>query len=360
MLTTLPELPPNLKILHCQCNRLTHLPENLPDSLEFLCCAYNNIEHLPQRMPANLKALYCKKNRLTELPSPMPKLLHLDCSFNQLTYLPTIPDTLYFFQCSCNNLTDMAPLVLNPNLMGIRLLFNNLTSTPIFTGENCTFMFDFDISYNNIVNIDSLQDIQTIPIDKLNLSYNNITAIPEFISNIELKQIFINHNQILDLPDNFDSYKQDIKDQIIKEMATQNMDTEEIKLNHRQQFKNSESDVKTIDPVANQLMLPENFSKQIQKAIHSLTKRTDYNRWNLHANQKGVNAFIRVERELLNRIFNDYLTIIHYKHDKEPVYDIFEWSVCNNFPNIFPKLYEQKLEEDQQNPNNEILEEPMR
>ena len=88
-ITSLPDLPPNLKVLYCHHNNLTSLPP-LPDGLEVLWCRDNQITSLPP-LPATLIDLDCSDNQITSLPPLPKKLQQLNCSFNQLTTLPFLP-----------------------------------------------------------------------------------------------------------------------------------------------------------------------------------------------------------------------------------------------------------------------------
>ena len=107
-LTSLPPLPPNLRILSCLRNKLRSLPP-LPQTLEYLFCSYNSFTYLPP-LPQNLLNLYCDKTGLNSLPVLPPNLLQLYCVGNNLTSLPNLPSTLQNLYCSHNKLTSMPKL----------------------------------------------------------------------------------------------------------------------------------------------------------------------------------------------------------------------------------------------------------
>ena len=107
----------NLKILHCEYNRLTSL--HLNDNLEKLCCSVNQLTslHLNEKLERlscfnnqltslhlneNLKFAYCLSNQLTSLHLN-DKLETLACSFNQLTSL-RLNENLHTLYCYSNNL----------------------------------------------------------------------------------------------------------------------------------------------------------------------------------------------------------------------------------------------------------------
>jgi Leucine-rich repeat (LRR) protein len=119
-LTTLPRLPPSLRLLSCLRNKLRSLPP-LPQSLEYLFCSYNQLPYLPP-LPQNLLHLYCDKTGLFSLPLLPSNLLHLYCIGNNLTSLPELPPNLQKLYCSHNKLTSM-PL-LPESLNGFAYYFN--------------------------------------------------------------------------------------------------------------------------------------------------------------------------------------------------------------------------------------------
>jgi Leucine-rich repeat (LRR) protein len=104
LLTTLPPLPPNLKMLHCSNNTLTTLPI-LPLTLKVLYCSHNQLTSLPH-LAENLEHLYCWRNQLTSLPRLPQSLRSLHCDYNRLYYLPPIPDSLMTFQFHDNPIHD--------------------------------------------------------------------------------------------------------------------------------------------------------------------------------------------------------------------------------------------------------------
>lgn len=95
LFTSLPELPPTLTELRCSNNQLTSLP-TLPPKLQVLYCDHNQITSLPE-LPSRLGLLYCWKNRLTSLPKLPPSLKLISCEYNQIYTLRTIPDNLFVF-----------------------------------------------------------------------------------------------------------------------------------------------------------------------------------------------------------------------------------------------------------------------
>lgn len=107
-LTTLPDIPDNVKILLCEMNKLTSLP-TLPSTLVNLHCQYNKLTELPT-LPNNIKALVCGGNQLTTLPILPNSLDNLYCEDNKLTTLPELPNSLKTLYCASNKLTTLPEL----------------------------------------------------------------------------------------------------------------------------------------------------------------------------------------------------------------------------------------------------------
>jgi len=126
LLTVLPELPPTLETLTCAVNKLTVLPA-LPPTLVDLRCYENELTVLPE-LPPTLQSLYCGENKLTVLPALPPTLKDLNCRLNNLTVLPELPPTLETLTCASNKLTVLPALP--PALIGLGCNANQLTVLP--------------------------------------------------------------------------------------------------------------------------------------------------------------------------------------------------------------------------------------
>ena len=101
-LTILPEFNHSLLELWCNNNQLTILPE-FNYSLKYLSCYNNKLTMLPE-LNHSLCSLNCSNNQLTMLPELNHSLKYLDCSNNQLTMLPELNHSLQYFDCSDNKL----------------------------------------------------------------------------------------------------------------------------------------------------------------------------------------------------------------------------------------------------------------
>lgn len=130
----LPELPPNLKELHCSYCKFTRLPvlptklnmlfcmdcklselPDLPASLQYLRIHNNPIKTLPA-LPAELTCLDIHGCELTHLPLSLPKHLEeLDVRDNNLTSIPDVPCTVEFLNI-CDNPIDYYPYIYRANV----------------------------------------------------------------------------------------------------------------------------------------------------------------------------------------------------------------------------------------------------
>ena len=106
-LTYIPSLErfKNLKILHCNINKLTSLPP-LNEKLERLYCGYNQLTSLPP-LNENLQELHCGNNQLTYLPQLNENLKELYCANNKLNYLPHLNENLQKLCCYGNPINEI-------------------------------------------------------------------------------------------------------------------------------------------------------------------------------------------------------------------------------------------------------------
>ena len=119
-------LPNSLKILYCEGNQLTSLPDHLPNSLEILWCANNKLTSFAStQLPNSLKELICYSNhQLTSLPQLPNSLEYLDCSNNKITSFANtqLPNSLKYLNCRDNQLTSLPNL---PKSLKRLICYNN-------------------------------------------------------------------------------------------------------------------------------------------------------------------------------------------------------------------------------------------
>lgn len=145
-LTSLPALPPSLQVLNCSSNQLTSLP-SLPITLQKLHCSSNQLESIPN-LPYNLKEFFCYNNQLSALPLLPAGLATLGCAENQLTVLPPLPDNLRTLHCYNNQLIFLPPLP--DNLRTLYCYGNQLYCLPDLP-ENLILFFCFNNDINLII-----------------------------------------------------------------------------------------------------------------------------------------------------------------------------------------------------------------
>jgi uncharacterized repeat protein (TIGR01451 family) len=213
-LTSLPQLPSNLKVLSCGSNPLVNLP-NLPTDLEALLCSNSQLTTLPA-LPSNLKKLYCDNNDLTTLPTLPSTLTALFCDYNSLTSLPSLPTGLTNFDCSYNNLTALP--ILPAGIQELFCSYNNLNFIPnfpdslkkLFCQHNSLASFPVFppllneiFCYNN-----NLTYLPALPNGLYSLSCENnfLTSLPSFSDSINYLDCQNNNIHCFPVfPDNFSS-----------------------------------------------------------------------------------------------------------------------------------------------------------
>jgi Leucine-rich repeat (LRR) protein len=111
-LEEIPYLPPNIDKVKCKGNlNLTRIT-NIPSSLRSLVCHNCQLEQLPviDITTSDLRILRCQNNRLTSLPNLPDRLIALDCSDNFLKSLGMVlPRNLNFLLCANNKLSTLPP-----------------------------------------------------------------------------------------------------------------------------------------------------------------------------------------------------------------------------------------------------------
>ncbi|ELR7837358.1 E3 ubiquitin--protein ligase, partial [Salmonella enterica] len=150
-LTSLPVLPPGLRVLEVTHNQMTSLP-SLPSGLQDLqVCDNPQMTSLPV-LPSGLQILWADNNRLASLPALPPGLRELEIAGNrQLIRLPALPPGLRVLDASLNQLTRLpesltglssqATVHLERNPLSERTLqiLRDITSAPGYSGPTIYF-----------------------------------------------------------------------------------------------------------------------------------------------------------------------------------------------------------------------------
>ena len=187
----LTDLPPelgrisDLVVLDLSDNRLTDLPKALfrLDRLQVLNLSGNQLETVPPVIGdmVTLETLGLGDNQLTTLPpelGQLPQLYSLDLSGNRLTALP--PE-----------------LAQASNLRHLNLSGNRLPGLPAGL-DKLSQLDSLDLSNLTV----DLEQVAKLPrwLIRLDLSDNQLTAVPPVLTQLRLKDLNLSHNQLTDLP----------------------------------------------------------------------------------------------------------------------------------------------------------------
>ncbi|OHS98460.1 leucine-rich repeat-containing protein [Tritrichomonas foetus] len=202
---------PNLKVLDVSKNKLKTLPdfEKITPQLEFFNIKHNLITEVPN-LPKTLNILILKGNQIAELPEmsvKFPNLAILNLSNNVLKHIPKLPSTINEFYCQFNHLTSIASSNL-PNIKLLNLSDNELTELPKYTFSH---LEAYHI-YNNkisIVHADRLSNT----VKRYRLSNNQISQLPAEIFSPNVCFLDAACNRLRTLPDSL--YTSNIKTLIL-------------------------------------------------------------------------------------------------------------------------------------------------
>jgi Leucine-rich repeat (LRR) protein len=196
----------NLKILYCQNNNITELPElgNLK-FLKLINCSNNKLTKLPESIGDlhYLKSLICINNKLTELSESIGYCISLEslfCQNNELTKLPLFLGALINLKtldCKNNKLTELSESIGDCNsLKFLNCSYNELIflDNSIIDLKKITFL---NCSNNKLTKLPNyFEEIKTLEI--LDCSNNNLTELPEDLLN--MKHLDCSNNKLTKLP----------------------------------------------------------------------------------------------------------------------------------------------------------------
>jgi len=146
-LTSIPDLPPQLKTLNLRSNNISNinpLPQSVldldlrnnslvnvpefPNQIETLKLCFNNFSNIPN-LPDSLRVLFFAYNNLVSLPTLPPKTEQVLCYNNQIEYIELIPETIEIFRVQNNN------IIILPDIpSGIQTL--DVSNNPIICVNN--------------------------------------------------------------------------------------------------------------------------------------------------------------------------------------------------------------------------------
>ncbi|KFM67733.1 Protein toll, partial [Stegodyphus mimosarum] len=205
---------PNITHLRLENNRLSMLPEKIfrnNTMLKELNLNFNSIQELPENLFPNqkyLEKLFLFKNNISVLPNGIFK------------YTRNIKTLVL----GGNKLQTIGRAIFRdlPNLEELDLSKNNLTYFSLDFNEYIKFI---DLSYNNLTQMPSINWLQHLKLEKLNMNYNKLTYIEipvlystnrrnptlniahNNIKTVSVQDILINDQTIKDLPSkDYESY----------------------------------------------------------------------------------------------------------------------------------------------------------
>lgn len=207
-MTSLTELPSDLKWLDCTYADLFAIPNDLPDGLEYLNCSHLDLTVLPTTWPSMLRELDASSNQLLTITSLPTTLEYLNLSSNDLLFLPTLPLSLTELRLQGNQLTTLPALP--PGLITLHAVDNLLTALPALPPT----LVILALSYNELVTLPDLpatlvelyipsNNVISLPelpagLRKLSAGSNAMTALPTLPDN--MYYLYIAWNQIDSLP----------------------------------------------------------------------------------------------------------------------------------------------------------------
>lgn len=180
---------PNLETLDVSYGMLTALPA-LTNSIKDLRAYHNSISQV-QNFPAQVRFLDISYNRLTSLLPLGDSLTHLDISFNQFDSLNIIGadnlDTLFAQNNSIEHIQSLP----------YRLKFLNVSENLLTTLSALPFSIQtLWAEFNQIDSINRLN--QLVNLKQLQLSYNQLSMLPNLPNNLE--ELYISNNDLTSLP----------------------------------------------------------------------------------------------------------------------------------------------------------------
>ncbi|XP_078056888.1 uncharacterized protein LOC144481626 [Mustelus asterias] len=155
--------------------------------LEQICHVVTTIRTTPQ-MPTGTERSHISISTLNLFKtSPLPEIC---ASYTDL-------EGKRGTNCSHRSLVSI-PHPLPPDTEILLLNYNNLSSVPLTSFQSLPYLKDLDLSHNQIQHFDL---VSLLPLEKLDLSSNSLTRIPDFKNLRNLKKLVLDHNQIPDLPE---------------------------------------------------------------------------------------------------------------------------------------------------------------
>jgi len=188
-----------LQVLTIDDSSIRKIPERvLSETMNILTITNSRLESLPESIGnlTKLNNLSLNGNHLTTLPSSIGNLTRLKTLQINNNRLTTLPDTcrelmnLVTIELNNNQLTTLPPIDL-PLLKKLDLSHNRITVLPDSIGSNLPDADADDDDDENELRYNS----NARPMEFLNLSHNNLTAVPASFGNLRnLRVLNLSHN----------------------------------------------------------------------------------------------------------------------------------------------------------------------
>ena len=238
MIKNLCELPLSLKSINLNNNKLIYLPEHFFDliNLKILNLSHNQISEFPKSIDklVKLKYLDLSYNKITEIHSSINKsstieslllsnnkiislsnflneittLRYIDLRNNKIIEFPDNYDNLFELRelnLSSNFITDIESICKYKKLKNLILDNNQIfkISNKIHNLKNLNFL---NLSRNKILNLPE-EIMKCKKLNYLHLSNNSILDIKTICRIQSLKNLYLNHNQIYEIPNEISNLK---------------------------------------------------------------------------------------------------------------------------------------------------------
>jgi Leucine-rich repeat (LRR) protein len=272
---------PNLEILDCSFNYITHIP--IYPKLKTLTSMNGEIKEIGDypmltdiyvqnnkitkigNCP-NLKYINCKHNLLTEI-NEYPNLEYINCSMNMITYIPFYPN-LRILECQCNQLKS---LHYYPNLVSLYCQYNQIKE--IITYQN---LHNLICNNNQITRIDHQPNII-----KVDCSNNNLVALPNIMVWNNLQNFDYRGNEIEYIPPNVARFINGLKIKKHTFLAVytdyQNVHNHSIQESVRNSINNiiSIKPTITLEQMFNEILNNQFLTEECKKTIIAFSNDTD-------------------------------------------------------------------------------------
>lgn len=214
---------PSLTVLELTMNNLDELPpiKAIAPKLEKLNVSFNYLQAFPADFPVTIQKIDMSNNVINKWEESMEHLTNLktlDVSHNHIPVVPKLPVQLQDFNAESNEISEVESFS-TESIQSIQLNNNKFTTIPHLKDCGATSL---TIAHNMLTEIDLTKIggkinkldftdnlIKQIPLEvflldklqTLNLTANGITKLPDGIKSSKLTSLYINENQISELPE---------------------------------------------------------------------------------------------------------------------------------------------------------------